>query len=98
MHGPETKAPASAIWALGVTQILGYGTLYYSFAILAPDMAQEFGLPRQWVFGALSLALFLGSLLAPTAGRLADRHGAGRVMAFGSVAAALALAACAARA
>lgn len=93
MH--ETKAPASAIWALGVTQILGYGTLYYSFAILAPDMAQEFGLPRQWVFGALSLALFLGSLLAPTAGRLADRHGAGRVMAFGSVAAALALAACA---
>jgi MFS family permease len=95
MHGPETKAPASAIWALGVTQILGYGTLYYSFAILAPDMAREFGLPRQWVFGALSLALFLGSLLAPTAGRLADRHGAGRVMAFGSVAAALALAACA---
>jgi len=95
MHGPETKAPASAIWALGVTQILGYGTLYYSFAILAPDMAQEFGLPQQWVFGALSLALFLGSLLAPTAGRLADRHGAGRVMAFGSVAAALALAACA---
>jgi len=95
MHGPETKAPASAIWALGATQILGYGTLYYSFAILAPDMAREFALPRQWVFGALSLALFLGSLLAPTAGRLADRHGAGRVMTFGSIAAALSLAACA---
>ncbi len=95
MHGPETKAPAAVIWALGVTQIAGYGTLYYSFAILAPDMAADFGLPPEWVFGALSVALFLGSLLAPTAGRLADRHGAGRVMTLGSLAAVLALAACA---
>ncbi len=95
MHGPETRAPAWAIWALGVTQIVGYGTLYYSFAILAPDMAAEFGLATQWVFGALSVALLLGSLLAPTAGKLADRHGAGRVMTLGSLAAALALTACA---
>jgi MFS family permease len=95
MHGAETKAPAAAIWALGATQIVGYGTLYYSFAILAPDMAGEFGLSVEWVFGALSVALFLASLLAPMAGRLADRHGAGRVMTFGSLAAAAALAACA---
>jgi hypothetical protein len=95
MHSPEIKAPALAVWALGLTQIIGYGTLYYSFAILAPSMSAELGLPEQWVFGALSVALFSGSLLAPTAGRLADRHGAGRVMAAGSVAAALALVACA---
>lgn len=95
MQDFEAKAPPAVIWALGLTQIVGYGTLYYSFAILAPDMAAGFGRPREWVFGALSLALFLGSLLAPTAGRLADAHGAGRVMAFGSVAAAVSLAACA---
>lgn len=95
MHGPDRTAPASVIWALGLTQIIGYGTLYYSFAILAPAMSDEFGLPKQWVFGALSVALFLGSLLAPTAGRLADRHGAGKVMTLGSLAAAAALAACA---
>lgn len=95
MHSPDVKAPALAVWALGLTQIVGYGTLYYSFAILAPAMSSELGLPEKWVFGALSVALFLGSLLAPMAGRLADRHGAGRVMAAGSVAAALALAACA---
>ena len=95
MHSPDVKAPALAVWALGLTQIIGYGTLYYSFAILAPAMSAELGLPEQWVFGALSVALFLGSLLAPMAGRLADRYGAGRVMAAGSVAAALALAACA---
>ncbi|MGY6707765.1 MAG: arsenite efflux MFS transporter ArsK [Rhizobiaceae bacterium] len=87
----DLRAPASAVWALGLTQITGYGTLYYSFAILAPAMARDFSLSEQWIFGALSLALFAGSLLAPTAGRLADRFGAGRVMSWGSAAAALGL-------
>ena len=32
-------APARLIWALGATQIIGYGSLYYSFSILPPDMA-----------------------------------------------------------
>lgn len=95
MHGAEARAPASVVWALGLTQIIGYGTLFYSFAILAPAMALELALPESWVFGALSVALFLGSLLAPTAGRLADRYGAGRMMSWGSLVAALALAACA---
>ncbi len=29
---------------LGVTQIMGYGTLYYAYAILLPHMARDFGL------------------------------------------------------
>lgn len=91
----EAKAPAAAIWALGVTQIVGYGTLYYAFPILAPSMSAELGLSQSAVFGALSVALFLGSLVAPYAGRLADRLGAARVMTAGSAAAAMALAACA---
>ena len=90
----EMKAPAIAVWALGLTQILGYGSLYYSFTILAPDMAAGLGVSREWVFGALSIALFLGSLLAPTAGKMADRHGAGTVMSVGSLAASVALVAC----
>ena len=95
MHSPDTKAPALAIWALGLTQIVGYGTLFYSFSVLAPAMALELALPQHWVFGALSAALFLGSLFAPVAGRWADRFGAGRVLTAGSLAASAALAACA---
>ena len=95
MHSPDAKAPALAIWALGLTQIVGYGTLFYSFSVLAPAMALELALPQQWVFAALSAALFLGSLFAPIAGRWADRFGAGRVMTAGSLAASLALIACA---
>jgi MFS family permease len=95
MHSPDVKAPALAIWLLGLTQIVGYGTLFYSFSVLAPAMALELALPQQWVFAALSAALFLGSLFAPIAGRWADRFGAGRLMTAGSLAASLALAACA---
>ncbi|MFN3549718.1 MAG: arsenite efflux MFS transporter ArsK [Mesorhizobium sp.] len=91
----DTKAPAGIIWALGLTQIVGYGTLFYSFPILAPAIAAEFAVPEYVAFAALSGALLVGSLFAPMAGRLADRHGAGRVMAAGSAAAAAALAACA---
>jgi MFS family permease len=92
---PDRSVLRKAIWALGLTQIIGYGTLYYSFSILAPAMAREFGLGEGWVFGALSASLFAGSLFAPTAGRWADRFGAGRIMTVGSVAAAVALALCA---
>lgn len=95
MHAPHTKPPAIAVWALGLTQVVGFGTLFYSFAILAPAISREFALPAQWPFGALSVALFLGSLISPAAGRMADRFGAGRMMTAGSGAAALALAAAA---
>jgi predicted MFS family arabinose efflux permease len=87
------KTPAVAIWALGLTQIVGYGTLYYGFSILAPAMAADFGWPEQWIFGSLSASLLAGAIMAPLAGHWADRFGAGRLMAFGSVFAALALAA-----
>ncbi|WP_183739988.1 arsenite efflux MFS transporter ArsK [Rhizobium sp. BK196] len=89
------RIPVSAIAALGVTQIIGYGTLYYSFSILAPDMAATLGWSNEWTFGALSVALLAGGLTAPWLGVLIDRIGAGRVMTSGSAAAAIALVACA---
>jgi len=82
--------------ALGVSQIIGYGTLYYSFSVLAPSMARDLGWTSERVFGALSIALLTSGLVAPWTGRWIDRFGAGRIMAFGSAAAALALVACAA--
>lgn len=89
------RFPVAALWALGLTQIIGYGTLYYSFAILAPAIAREFAWSEQWAFGALSASLLVGGFVAPIAGRWADRFGAGRTMTLGSVGAAAALALCA---
>lgn len=91
----ERKVPASAIWALGATQIIGYGTLYYSYSMLAPAVAEELAWSQQWVFAVLSAALFASALLAPVAGHLADRFGAGKLMVPGSAAAAAALLLCA---
>lgn len=87
----QENLPARAIWALGVTQIIGYGTLYYSFGVLAPEIGRDFGWSPEWVYGALTIALLAGGLLAPVAGHLADRCGAARTMAFGSAVAAITL-------
>lgn len=53
---------------LGITQILGCGTLYYAFAVLEPYISREFGWPSSWPFGCLSLALLAGGLSGPLAG------------------------------
>jgi MFS family permease len=84
--------PGAAVILLGLSQIIGYGTVYYSIAILAGDIAAEFGWPVSWVMGAFSLALLAGGAMAPFAGRMVDRHGAGPVMTAGSLAVAAALA------
>lgn len=76
---------------LGITQIVGYGTLMYAYAILLPVMAEDMGLTLSTVFGILSLGLFFGGLLAPVAGTLVDRFGGRWVMTLGSVAAGLSL-------
>jgi MFS family permease len=81
--------PAAMVWLL--SQLIGYGTLYYSFAILAGDAAASVGWPVSWLFGSLSLGLFVGGLIAPEVGRRIDRHGAGSVMVLGSVLSALGL-------
>ena len=72
--------------ALGITQIMGYGTLMYAYAVLLPEMVLDLGLSLSEVFGILSLGLFFGGLVSPVAGKLVDRFGGRWVMTLGSVA------------
>ena len=90
--GGDGPSPTTAVWLLGITQIIGYGTLYYSFGILAGDIARELNWPVSRVFGAFSLTLLAAGFAAPLAGRLIDRHGAAAMMTFGSLAAGAAMA------
>jgi MFS family permease len=87
----EAKLPMWALAGLGATQIIGYGTLYYCLSILVPDIARDLSVSEQRVYGAFSVALLIGAFAAPMSGKLADRWGAGRVMAVGSVGSAMAL-------
>jgi predicted MFS family arabinose efflux permease len=91
----KTSVPAGIVSALGLTQIIGYGTLYYSFSILAPGMATDLGLTLAEVFAVFSASLFIGGLSASYIGRQMDRIGAATIMTIGSVLAALTLALCA---
>jgi MFS family permease len=87
--------PVAVVLALGLTQVIGYGTLYYSFSILAPDMARDLGWPLEHVFAVFSASLLVGGIAAPLLGRWMDRFGAATLMAIGSAIAALTLALCA---
>lgn len=78
--------------ALGLATTVSYGTLFYSFAILAPAIMADFGWSRTFVFGAFSFALLAGALTAPVSGRLLDRFGGRAVMTAGSIVASAALA------
>ncbi len=80
-----------AVLLLGVSQIVGYGTFYYSFGVLAADMAREFGWPVSWLFAAFSVALLAGGIIAPMAGRQIDRRGAASAMVWGTLGASLSL-------
>jgi len=86
---------AGIVSALGITQIIGYGTLYYSFSILAPQIAADLSISLEQVFAVFSLSLFVGGLSATVIGRQMDKIGAATVLTIGSVLSALTLVLCA---
>ena len=63
------------ISALGITQILAWGSSYYLLTILAKPIAAETGWPFAWVIGGLSLALLVSGVVSPRVGRAIERHG-----------------------
>jgi MFS family permease len=77
--------------ALGVTQVISWGTLYYSIAVLGASMRTELGVSAETLFGAYSLSLLIAAVVAPSVGRAIDRHGGRRVMSVGSMVAGVAL-------
>jgi len=81
----DSQRPTVATWLLGLTQIVGYGSLYYCYSILADDIARTFGWTEAGFFGVFSLALLCGAFVAPFVGRAIDRFGAARLMSLGTV-------------
>ncbi len=75
-----------AVTALGITQIVGWGSTYYSSAVLFAPMAEDTGWSITLVFGAFSWAMLLSGLVSRRVGELAEQHGERRVMTAGSIA------------
>lgn len=88
---PSGARGLSLILALGITQVVGYGTLYYAFAVLAPHMTASFGWAPEWTYGGFAAGLLVGGAVAPVTGRMIDRYGTRLVMTLGSALAGLSL-------
>lgn len=87
----ETSLPR-VVTALGSAQIVSWGTLFYTIAVLGPPMGAELGISDVWLFGSFTAGLGLSGLLSPAVGRAIDARGGRQVLAAGSVLGALALA------
>lgn len=90
----ETRAPdlRALVCALGLAQIVSWGTLFYSIAVLGPPMAHALGVSDVALYGSFTAGLFLSGVASPWVGRRIDRHGGRGVLAGGSVLGALACA------
>jgi len=79
------------ISALGITQILAWGSSFYLPAVLAKPVAEATGWPLAWVIGGLSFGLLTAGLASIRIGRLIDRYGGRPVLAASSILLALGL-------
>ena len=71
------------ITALGVAQILAWGTSFYFPAVFAEPIVAETGWPLGFVVAGTSLGLLIAGLVSPQVGRFIGRHG-GRPMLMAS--------------
>ncbi len=58
--------------ALGLAQIIAWGSMFYAIAVMAGDIAEDLGSSDAAVFGAYSLSLIISGFVAPLSGRLID--------------------------
>ena len=73
------------ITALGVAQIVSWGSLFYAIGVLGLPMRTELGVSELFLFTTFSAALVVSGTLAPAMGRLIDRRGGRFVLSLGSV-------------
>jgi hypothetical protein len=83
--------PWRAVCVLGLTQIIAWGTIFYSLVLTAPLIVAETGWSLSFVMGGFSLGLLIAGLVSPYIGRSIDSHGGHVVMAVGALVAAVGL-------
>jgi predicted MFS family arabinose efflux permease len=86
-HRPMVQS----VGALGITQIIGWGTTVYALGVLAKPIALDTGWRFEIVVGGFTSGLLASALVSTSIGRLIDRVGGRRVMTLGSTAMALSL-------
>ncbi|MCF3936247.1 MFS transporter [Acuticoccus sp. M5D2P5] len=73
------------ISALGITQILAWGSSYYLLAVLAAPISRATGWSSGFVVAGFSVGLLVSGLISVRVGRLIDDHGGRPVLAGSAV-------------
>lgn len=81
--GGQRTARRRFIAALGVGQIISWGTFYYSFPLIAEAMAPDLAADKPSIYGAATLGLIASSLAAYPIGTAIDRGHGRSIMAGG---------------
>lgn len=82
---PLGEPRLSVTSAIGIGQILAWGSSYYLPAVLSGPVSKATGWPQGWVIGALSLGLLTSGLVSPRIGHLIQRFGGRPVLAASAV-------------
>ncbi|MDB5315648.1 MAG: transporter [Rhodospirillales bacterium] len=88
-RGADDAAMSRPRWivvsAIGIAQILAWGSSYYLLSLLAGPIAADTGWSLFWVFGALSVGLLVSGLVSPRIGHIIERRGGRPVLASSAV-------------
>jgi MFS family permease len=71
--------------ALGITQILAWGSTFYLPGVLANPIARETGWSYDWVIGGVTVGLLVAGIVSPRVGRAIGEHGGRPVLAIGAL-------------
>jgi MFS family permease len=78
-------SPWRAVSVLGITQIIAWGTIFYSPVLIVPLVAAEHGWSLSFTMSGFSLGLLIAGLVSPAIGRTIDSRGGHVVMAAGAL-------------
>ncbi len=73
------------ITALGITQIISWGTIFYGISVLAKPMMAELGWSFTFIFAGFSLSLLVGGIVSKPVARLVERRGGRFTLTMGSI-------------
>lgn len=93
-HAPPATgllSDRSLTHVLGAGQVCSWGSLYYSFPLIAQSMQEELGWSKSELFGAATVGLIAAALVSYPIGVAIDRGHGRTVMGWASIASALML-------
>jgi predicted MFS family arabinose efflux permease len=78
---PRPQERSRVVVALGIAQLIGWGTSFYFPGVLAAPIAADTGWPLSVIVGGVSLGLLIAGLISPQVGRVIAARGGRPVLA-----------------